>query len=124
MLIAIIAGRIGNNAELKTTKNETSVVTFSVACDIGWGDKKQTEWIKATIFGKRADGLHPHLKKGTAITLTGEAKSNSWISKSGEAKGEISIVVDKITLQGSKQGSESQASNDASDNSEGDDIPF
>ncbi len=125
MLMAIIAGRLGRDAELKKTKNDTSVCSFSVACEIGWGDKKQTEWIKATIFGKRADALHPHLKKGTAITLTGEAKSNSWISKSGEAKGEISIVLDKITLQGSKQGSsESQASNDIPDNSVADDIPF
>ena len=125
MLMAIIAGRIGNTAELKTTKNETSVASFSVACEIGWGESKKTEWIKATIFGKRADALHPHLKKGTAITLTGEAKSNSWISKSGEAKGEIQIVADKITLQGSKQGSnESQSSDDVSDNCVDDDIPF
>ena len=29
MLIAIIAGRIGNNAELKTTKNETKHMEFN-----------------------------------------------------------------------------------------------
>ncbi len=122
--MAIIAGRIGNNAELKTTKNETSVASFSVACDVGWGESKKTEWVNASIFGKRADALHPYLKKGTAITVSGEAKANAWM-KDGEARAEIQIIVDKVTLQGSKQGSsESQASNDVSDNSVADDIPF
>ena len=73
-----------------------------------------------------------HLKKGTAITLTGEAKSNSWISKSGEARGEIIAVVDKITLQGGGRASSDELqpisvdneSNDISDNYVDDDIPF
>lgn len=73
-----------------------------------------------------------HLKKGTAITLTGEAKSNSWISNSGEARGEIIAVVDKITLQGGGRASSDELqpisvdneSNDISDNYVDDDIPF
>ncbi len=50
-------------------------------------------------------------------------KENS--TKDGEAKAEIEIFADKITLQGNKQGSsESQAPDNVSDNSEGDEIPF
>jgi single-strand DNA-binding protein len=76
------------------------------------------------LFGKRADGLHPYLKKGTALTVQGEAKSNGW-TKDGEAKAEIEIFADKITLQGSKQGNyDSQASDDVPNNSVDDDIPF
>ena len=124
MIIAIAAGRIARDAELRTTKNDKSVCSFTVACDAGYGENKRTEWIKVAIFGKRADGLHPFLKKGTALTVQGEAKSNGW-TKDGEARSEKEIFADKVTLQGSKQGSsESQASNDASDNSESDDIPF
>ena len=101
MIIAIAAGRIARDAELRTTKSETSVCSFTVACDAGYGDKKRTEWVKVALFGKRADGLHPYLKKGTAITVQGEAKSNGW-TKDGEAKAEIEIFADKLTLQGSK----------------------
>ncbi len=130
MLMAIIAGRLGRDAELKKTKNDKSVCSFSVACEIGWGDAKKTEWVKVALFGKRADGLAPYLKKGTAITVSGEGKANAWL-KDGEAKGEIEIIADKITLQGNKHGSnESQPASagsspdDISDNSEGDDVPF
>ena len=124
MIIAIAAGRLARDAELRTTQSGTTVRSFTIACDAGYADKKRTEWVKVALFGKRADGLHPYLKKGTALTVQGEAKSNGW-TKDGEARSEIEIFADKVTLQGSKQGSsESQASNDASDNSESDDIPF
>lgn len=125
MIIAIAAGRLARDSELRTTQSGTTVCSFTIACDAGYGENKRIEWVKVALFGKRADGLHPYLKKGTALTCQGEAKSNSWISKSGEAQGDIELFADKITLQGSKQGSsESNASDDASDNSEGDDIPF
>jgi single-strand DNA-binding protein len=124
MIIAIAAGRLARDAELRNTQSGTSVCSFTIACDAGYGDKKRTEWVKVALFGKRADGLSPYLKKGTALTVQGEAKSNGW-TKDGEAKSEIEIFADKITLQGSKQGSsESQASNDIPDNSVADDIPF
>ena len=124
MIIAIAAGRLARDAELRNTQSGTTVCSFTIACDAGYGDKKRTEWVKVALFGKRADGLSPYLKKGTALTVQGETKSNGW-TKDGEAKSEIEIFADKITLQGSKQGSsESQASNDIPDNSVADDIPF
>ena len=131
MIIAIAVGRIARDAELRTTKSETSVCSFTVACDAGYGDKKRTEWVKVALFGKRADGLHPYLKKGTAITVQGEAKSNGW-TKDDEARAEIEIFAEKITLQGGGKSSNDESqpasmddiSGDVSDNSEGDEIPF
>ena len=115
MIIAIAAGRIARDAELRTTQKDTSVCSFTIACGAGYGDKKRTEWVKIALFGKRADGLHPYLKKGTALTVQGEAKPNGWV-KDGKAKAEIEIFADKITLQGSKQGSDAlQATSEAND---------
>ena len=115
MIIAIAAGRLARDSELRTTQSGTTVCSFTIACDAGYGDKKRTEWVKVALFGKRADGLHPYLKKGTALTVQGEAKPNGWI-KDGEAKAGIEIVVDKITLQGSKQGSDApQVTSEAND---------
>ena len=127
MILVIIAGRLGRDAELKKTKNETSVASFSVACEIGWGDAKKTEWVKVALFGKRADGLVPYLKKGTAITVSGEGKANAWL-KDGEAKGEIEIIADKITLQGKSISSDTVSSNTENSNTDSyvpaDDIPY
>jgi single-strand DNA-binding protein len=43
MIIAIAAGRIARDAELRTTQSGTSVCSFTVAVDAGYGDKKRTE---------------------------------------------------------------------------------
>ena len=132
MIIAIVAGRIVRDSELRTTQSGTSVCSLTVACDAGYSDKKRTEFVKVALFGKRADALHEYLTKGTALTVEGSAKSNSWISKSGEARGEIEIVAEKITLLGGGRASSDELqpvnvdneSDDTSDNSEGDEIPF
>jgi len=125
MLIGLAVGRITKDAELRTTKSGTSVCSLTVACNDGYGENKRTEFVKIALFGKRADGLSPYLKRGAALTVEGTAKSNSWISKSGEARSEIEIIADKVTLQSGKQGSsESQVSDDAPNNSVDDDIPF
>jgi single-strand DNA-binding protein len=122
MIIAIAAGRLARDAELRTTQSGSTVCSFTIACDAGYGDKKRTEWVKVALFGKRAEGLHPYLKKGTAITVEGEAKSNGW-TKDEEAKAEIEIFADKITLQGSKQGS-NELQPTSVDSEPDDEIPF
>ncbi len=132
MLIGVAIGRITRDAELRTTKSRSSVCSFTVACNNGYGENKRTEFVKIVLFGKRADGLHEHLTKGTALAVEGTAKSNSWTSKSGEARGEIEIVADKITLLGGGRASNDELqsasvdneSDDTSDNYVDDDIPF
>ncbi len=132
MIIAIAAGRLARDSELRTTQSGTTVCSFTIACDAGYGANKRTEWVKVALFGKRADGLSPYLKKGTALTVQGEVKSNSWISKSGEAQGETEICAEKITLLGGGRASSDELqpvsvdneSDDTSDNSVADDIPF
>ena len=63
MITAIAAGRIVRDAELKTTKSGTTICSFTVACDAGYGDRKRVEWIKVALFGKRAESLHPYLMR-------------------------------------------------------------
>jgi single-strand DNA-binding protein len=123
MLIGLAVGRITKDAELRMTKNGSAVCSFTVACNSNYGEKKQTDFVKIALFGKRADGLHPYLTKGTALTVEGTAKSNSWISKSGEAKGEIEIVANKLTLQGKSVSNGTENSNTDS-YVPADDIPY
>lgn len=69
----IMAGlfRIGRDAEVRYTANSDAVATLSLAYD--YGNKKNaegylpTQWIDAGLWGKRAESLAEHLKKGTLI---------------------------------------------------------
>jgi single-strand DNA-binding protein len=67
----MIAGRLGRDAEYKTTAN-SELCSFSVAADVGFGDNKQTYWVDVTKWGKGAQGLSGILKKGSSVAVTGE----------------------------------------------------
>lgn len=100
MIIATAAGRLGRNAELRTTQSGTAVCKFTVACDQGFGDRKTTIWVQCVVFGDRANKLSQYLVKGLAVTVMGEAKPVFWKNKDdGEANGTIEIICDKVVMQ-------------------------
>lgn len=62
--------RIGRDAELRYTKSGKAVCGLVGAYDIGWGDKKKTQWIDVTIWGDKAESLCHMLLKGGAVVVT------------------------------------------------------
>jgi single-strand DNA-binding protein len=100
MSTLIVVGRLGGDAELKTTQGGTEVCSFSVAEDIGYGESKKTQWIKCSLFGKRAASLAPYLTKGSMVEVIGRPQVNVWKDKQGEARGNIEVAVSDINLHG------------------------
>lgn len=98
MLKVTLAGRAGRNAEHRTTQGGTDICNFSVACDVGWGENKRTEWIDVSKFGKGAEGLARFIKKGDSVTVIGDLSTREHNGKTY-----LQCRADDITLQGSKQ---------------------
>lgn len=94
------AGRLGHDAELKTIPSGQSVAEFSVAVNTGWGERKKTLWVKCALWGERGEKLAPYLKKGGAVTVSGDVDVNAFSSKDGTLKAEITLNVQRVTLQG------------------------
>ncbi|MBK7797529.1 MAG: single-stranded DNA-binding protein [Saprospiraceae bacterium] len=55
-------GRLGRDAEQKYIPNGTAVTEFSVAVDVGFGDKKKRLWHRA-VFCDLAQRLAQYLQK-------------------------------------------------------------
>ena len=130
----ICTGRIGNDAETRELQSGKKVVSFSLADDIGWGDKKRTIWLKCAMFGDRAEKVAPYLTKGSIVQIHGEPESEAWI-KDGEAKSTIKVLVSDVKLFGGGQRADlpiatdtdaSKAKRGAAPAGQGfdDDIPF
>jgi single-strand DNA-binding protein len=65
--------RIGRDAELRTIASGESVTDLALAYNYGrkgQDGKQPTQWIKAALWGKRAESLAPYLKKGGLIVAT------------------------------------------------------
>ena len=46
----VFVGRLGRDAELKNV-NDSSLLVFNVASDVGFGDKKNTIWVECNLWG-------------------------------------------------------------------------
>ena len=46
-------GRLGKDSERKATQNG-QMLKFSVGENVGWGERKTTNWWNCTLFGKQA----------------------------------------------------------------------
>ena len=94
-----IAGRLGKDAELRSTQGGTQVCRFSVATDSKRGGEKVTTWFDVSIFGKRGEALCSHLRKGTVVCVVGDIDARTY-EKNGETRMALGVVASEITLLG------------------------
>ena len=71
MQFITLTGRVGGDAETRQT-NSNSVTSFNLAVDQDWGDRKQTNWFRVSIWGARGEKLAGYIRKGDKLTATGE----------------------------------------------------
>ncbi len=128
-------GRLAADSEVRFTPKGDAIANFKLASDVGFGEKKTTNWFACAMFGKRGEALNPHLLKGTQVTVFGSLTLREWTNKDGAKQISPDIFVDEIVLQGGKkddlqtpqrqQAAPRQARNAPQDTSDMDDqIPF
>lgn len=67
-MMAFGAARCGNTMEIRYLNDGTPVGNVSLAFRLGIKDSAgeyKTQWISASLFGKRAESLAPYLTKGS-----------------------------------------------------------
>lgn len=93
-----VAGRLGQDSKLATTQAGKDVLNFTVAVDQGYGDRKQTNWWRVSLWGERGRKLAQYLRKGSQVTVTGNFELGEY-----EGKPQLNIMANEIALQGGKQ---------------------
>lgn len=93
--------RIGNVSELRAA-GQTNVINLSLAFNVGWGAKKDTTWIRASLWGKQAESLQKYLTKGSQIFVSLEDVKQTEYN--GKTSIEAKIV--KIELIGGNKSSD------------------
>ena len=109
MINLTIAGNVGRDAELRRTKSGDDVLGFSVAVDNGKdksGNKRPTTWVQCSVWGKRAESLLPHIRKGTKLVLSGRPGVNVY-----EGTGSLTISVQDLTFMGGGENRDAGSTN-------------
>jgi single-strand DNA-binding protein len=107
-----LLGNVGREPEIKATAGGQVVANFSLATadrqkdqQGSWVDK--TEWHNVIAFGRTAEVVRDHVKKGSQIHVEGKLQTRSWDDKSsGQKKYRTEVfVAELVLLGGSGQGS-------------------
>ncbi len=77
--------RIGNEPELRYSSSGMAVLQISLAYK--FGKEKKSQWVRASLFGKRAESLAPYLGKGQLIYAEiSDVNVNQYTSKDGTSR--------------------------------------
>lgn len=112
---AVFTGNLTRDAELRATRGGSSVLSFTVAVN----DRRRQgdEWvdvanfIDCAVFGRRADALAPHLRKGAKVAVEGKLRYSAWEADDGARRSKVSVAVEDIDFTGGRRdgGQQSQA---------------
>jgi single-strand DNA-binding protein len=98
MNVWTFSGRVGADAELRTTQSGEKVLSFRVANDIGFGDRKTTQWVDCSYWGKRAEAVSSYVRKGDKITVSGEVKLEEFQRRDGTPGSKLAVRVNDLDL--------------------------
>lgn len=96
-------GRLAADAELRYTPSGDPVLSFRVASDIGYGERKTTNWFQCQVWGKRAEAIKDYLLKGQQVTIYGALMLREWQDKDGAKRLSPDVRVNDLSLQGGKR---------------------
>lgn len=117
MIQMFLVGRLGKDAEVKNLQGG-SVINFSTAVDIGYGEKKETLWVDCAKWGEKT-GIAQYLKKGTKVAITGEPGLRKW-----EGGATMTLRVSNIELLGDKPQQSSQQEPTGQQKDWNEEVPF
>jgi single-strand DNA-binding protein len=128
----ILMGRLTREPELKATQSGTSVCSFSVAVDNGYGENKKTSFINCVAWRGQAEFLSKYFTKGQMIALVGRIETRTW-DDNGTTRYATEVIVNEVEFCGSKADGQSNTADASplpspdgffSADSFSDDLPF
>ena len=122
-----VSSNLGADAELRSTRGGTPVLTFALAvnervkqADGTWGDR--ASWIDCVLFGTRAQALADWLRKGNKVAVQGRLRTSTW-ERDGVSHKRTEVVVEEVDLMTVRRDKQQGAAQDAPGVYE-EDVPF
>jgi single-strand DNA-binding protein len=129
-----LIGNVGVDPDIRTTKDNKKVASFTLATSDVWRDKttgelkKRTEWHKIVVFiPALVAKIEEKVVKGTRLFLSGSLQTRKWQDQSSIDKYVTEVLLQSpdskmIILSGANNSNEQEE--DTIVTSDDDDIPF
>lgn len=100
MNVWTFTGRLGADAELRSTQSGEKVLSFRVANDVGFGERKTTQWVECSLWGRRGEAIAQFLTKGKQVCVSGELSLREFQKRDGTAGSGLSVRVNEVDFMG------------------------
>jgi single-strand DNA-binding protein len=99
--------------ELGYTQSGAAIASFGVALNERWKDQtgavqEKAHFVDCTAFGKRAETINKHFRKGSRIGISGSLSYESWTNQAGEKRSKLGVKVDDFYFIDRRQGGQQQ----------------
>jgi len=97
----VLAGNVVADPESRSTQTGKAIATFRLAVNNPINDK-DVVYIDVDTWEKQADFVTTYVKKGSAVSVVGRLKEDSW-EKDGKKQSKILVVADRVNFVGGKK---------------------
>jgi single-strand DNA-binding protein len=102
-----IIGRVTKDAFVNVTKTQKQVVNFSVAVNMSYRPRGESEYVQATTYYNcsfwKTPKIAAAIKKGMLVELRGNLSVSAYINAAGEPKADLRFHVDAIKFHSSSK---------------------
>jgi single-strand DNA-binding protein len=105
----MLMGNLTREPELRHLPSNTAVADVGIAVNRKWKSpdgeqREETAFIDCEVFGKTAEIMCQHLKKGEPVYLEGRLKLDQWQAKEGGNRSKLKVVVERFEFISSRGG--------------------
>lgn len=101
-----LVGRLTKDPDLRKTPNNTSTISFSLACDDPY-KKDHTDFVNCVAWQQSAEFLAKYAKKGDVIGCTGKIATRSYDGQYGKVY-VTEVICNRVVIAGRKKQDEYQ----------------
>lgn len=106
---AILMGRLTKDPELRTTQNNISVCSFTLACDRRFKNQqgeRETDFIPCVAWRQTAEFVARYFEKGARVCVVGSIQPRSWEDDKGERRYITEVIIDEAYFADNKRQSD------------------
>lgn len=98
-----LIGNLTKDVDLRYTKHNTPVASYTIAVNYGYGEQQETNYINITTWGKAGEFVSKYFKKGQSIAITGRLKNKNFEDKNGVKHYQMEVVTEDVEFVGAKK---------------------
>ncbi len=96
-------------------KKDTKYCNFTIAINDPF-DKDNSEYVRVSAYGNKAEACRDYLKKGSQISVEGSIKASGYIDKQGKPNASLNITADEVQFLNRTKHKENQSQHTEIDN--------